>query len=173
MAPLLLVIDLQNGFVTEKTAHILPGIRRLVEHFTSQQLPVVFTRFINQPDSAHVKWIGWSRLMSEPEINLVADFQRMATCVFDKGGYTAFTADFEHFLRANAVNTLVLCGIATDGCVLKSAVDAFERNIRPLVVQDACASHAGNDLHEAGLRLLTRFIGKQQLVTIEEIIATI
>lgn len=170
MAPLLLIIDLQNGFVNQRTAHILPAIKRLIAHFTSQQLPVAFTRFINQPDGAHVKWIGWSRLMTEPDINLVTDFQPMASHVFDKGSYTAFTAEFEHFLAANTVNALVLCGIATDGCVLKTAVDAFERHIKPLVVQDACASHAGPDLHEAGLRLLTRFIGRQQLVTVAELL---
>jgi nicotinamidase-related amidase len=58
---------------------------------------------------------------------------------------------------------LVLCGIATDGCVLKSAVDAFERGIEPVVVTDACASHAGREIHEAGLLLLARFIGPGQL----------
>jgi len=46
---------------------------------------------------------------------------------------------------------------------LKSAVDAFERDIEPVVITDACASHAGGAVHEAGLLLLGRFIGKDQL----------
>jgi len=65
---------------------------------------------------------------------------------------------------------LVLCGIATDGCVLKTAVDAFERGIEPVVVVDACASHAGNAVHEAGLLLLGRFIGAGQLRSVADFV---
>lgn len=170
MRPLLLVIDLQNGFVTDKTTHILPGVKHLMATFARADLPVAFTRFINQPNGAHVNWIGWSRLMAAPEIDLVAEVQDQAINVFDKPAYTAFTAAFTQFVELNAIDTLVLCGIATDGCVLKTAVDAFERTIKPLVVQDACASHAGHELHLAGLQLLARFIGKRQIVTIQEVV---
>ena len=170
MEPLLLVIDMQNGFVTGKTEHVVPGIKTLVEHFNEAGLPVAFTRFINRPDGGHVKWIGWSRLMAEPETDLAAELRELAVNVFDKNGYTAFTSEFERFLQAHNIDTLILCGIATDGCVLKSAVDAFERNIRPLIVQDACASHGGDALHRAGLQLLARFVGGKQLVNVQDII---
>ena len=75
----------------------------------------------------------------------------------------AFTDAFARHLEAHAVARLVLCGVATDGCVLKTAVDAFERGVEPIVVVDACASHGGTAAHEAGLLLLGRFIGKDQL----------
>jgi len=60
------------------------------------------------------------------------------------------------------------CGIATDGCVLKTAVDLFEAGIRPVVLTDAVSSHAGDEVHQAGLLLISRFIGGEQLVTSEE-----
>lgn len=31
----------------------------------------------------------------------------------------------------------VVCGIATDFCVLKTAIDTFERNLTPWVIEDA------------------------------------
>lgn len=171
MRELLLVIDLQNGFVTTKTEHILPGIKRLVDSFVAQQRPVAFTRFINRPEGAHVKWMGWSRFMAEPENSLVNGLCPPSATIFDKYTYTAFTDEFKTFLQERTINQLLLCGIATDGCVLKTAVDAFEQNIRPVVVQDACASHAGQDLHAAGLLLISRFIGKRQITTVQDIIA--
>jgi len=164
-ATMLLVVDMQKGFVSEKTTHIIPSIRQLIEHFTASAMPAVFTRFINQPLSAHVQWIGWKRLMTVPEVELIDELSNLATHVIDKQGYSVFTPELERLIEAYSVHTIVFCGIATDGCVLKSAVDGFERFIRPLVVEDACASHGGDELHQAGLRLLRRFIGKRQIVT--------
>jgi hypothetical protein len=51
---------------------------------------------------------------------------------------------------------------------MKTAVDAFERNLTPVVISDACGSHAGVDVHNAGLLILERFIGKDQIVTTVE-----
>ncbi|MGB0384711.1 MAG: isochorismatase family cysteine hydrolase [Ardenticatenaceae bacterium] len=170
MANLLLVVDMQNGFVNNKTKHIVSGIETLIDYFAKQQLPVAFTRFINRPEGPHVKWIGWSRFMAEPEINLIDNFRHTSEHVFDKKGYTAFTEEFEGFLRDRSINKIFLCGIATDGCILKTAVDSFERNIKPVVVKDACASHAGDEVHNAGLLLISRFIGKRQITTIKQVI---
>ncbi len=66
--------------------------------------------------------------------------------------------------------TLLLIGIATDGCVLKTAVDAFEQGLTPIVLSDLCASHAGNQVHEAGLLLIGRFIGKDQIISSKELL---
>lgn len=44
----------------------------------------------------------------------------------------------------------------------------FKAKSTPVVVSDSCASHAGVDVHNAGLMILGRFIGKDQLVTTAE-----
>ena len=170
MASLLLVVDMQNGFVNSRTKHIISGIETLIEDFTKKQLPIAFTRFINRPESPYVKWIGWSRFMAEPEINLIENFRSTSEYVFDKKAYTAFTEEFERFLVEHSISKIFLCGIATDGCVLKTAVDSFEKKIEPVVIKDACASHAGHDVHKAGLLLISRFIGKRQIRTIKQVI---
>jgi nicotinamidase-related amidase len=54
---------------------------------------------------------------------------------------------------------LYVCGIDTDICVLKTAVDAFEYDLTPWILQDACASHAGPEAHTAG-----RFIGTNHII---------
>lgn len=160
---MLLVVDVQNGFVNEHTRHIIESVNRLIGAFSDRDQPVALTRFVNRPGSGYERWIGWTRFMQAPENDLFADMDAGAAPVFIKHGYTAFTPEFERHVSEQRVERLVLCGIATDGCVLKSAVDAFERGIEPLVVTDACASHAGRELHEAGLLLLGRFIGTRQL----------
>jgi len=101
--------------------------------------------------------------MEAPEIDLVPGLAGPTDPVFDKSGYTAFTSAFSAFVANNAIDTIALCGVSTDSCVLKTAVDAFERGIEPVVFADACANHRSEEIHQAALLILSRFIGKGQV----------
>lgn len=170
MKTALVVIDMQNGFLNSSTQHVVPAITTLLDNAERCGVPVAFTRFINYPESGWVKWIRWSRFMTSPEIDILPELAPRAKLTFDKVAYTAFVPTFCDFIQSRGIQRIVLCGVATDGCVLKTAVDAFERNLQPIVVTDACASHAGLDVHNAGMLLISRFIGKRQLVSLKDII---
>lgn len=166
----LVVIDMQNGFLGEKSRYVIPKVLELVQEFNKRGLPIVFTRFHNEPNSQYEKLIGWKRLRSSPETDLTKELQPFADLVVDKEIYSAFTPSFTESVRERGWETMVLCGVATDGCVLKTAVDAFERGLIPIVVEDACASHAGADVHQAGLLLIRRFIGRAQIMNAETVL---
>lgn len=170
---MLTVVDMQNGFLGQRSQHVLPVVVKLVQEFRRRGLPVVFTRFHNIQDSQYERLIGWRRLRSSPEIDLSPELQKYAEIVIDKEIYSAFTPVFDATVKQHNWRSIVLCGVATDGCVLKTAVDAFERGLTPIVVTDACASHAGDDVHKAGLLLLERFIGKNQLMNMDSLLAGI
>jgi nicotinamidase-related amidase len=57
--------------------------------------------------------------------------------------------------------------------VLKTAVDAFEKGFRPVVITDACASNLGADMHAKGLDVLEVLIGRKQLSTAEQFLSAI
>ncbi len=167
---MLLAVDVQNGFVNEHTRHIIEPVNALIGAFTGRGEPLAFTRFVNTLGSGYERWIGWTSFMHRPENNLSDAVDVGSAPVFVKHGYTAFTDEFSNYLDEHSIDRLVLCGIATDGCVLKTAVDAFERGIEPVVITDACASHAGRALHDAGLLLLARFIGAGQLKSVADFV---
>ena len=48
--------------------------------------------------------------------------------------------------------------------MLKTALDLFEQEFRPVVLGYGCASHGGKDCHEEALHLLTRQIGEAQVL---------
>ena len=171
MKSILVVVDMQNGFVNQTTEHILEPIQKLIRFAESTGTEVAFTRFINHSNSGWVKWIHWTRFMESPEIDLHPTLLPLANHVFDKSAYGAFTAEFAKYIADRGIERMFFCGIATDGCVLKSAVDAFERDIEPIVIQDACASHAGVEVHKAGLLLASRFLGKRQLIRMNDLLA--
>ena len=53
-------------------------------------------------------------------------------------------------LHAAGVDTVVVSGVSTSGCVRASATDALNHGFRPLVVREACADRSGA-LHENNL----------------------
>jgi nicotinamidase-related amidase len=163
--PVLLVIDMQNGFLGERSRHVIGHVVHLISECQQRSIPVVLTRFQNREGSPYETLIRWRRLRGETETALTKELQNIPGTVIDKDFYSAFTPEFEQLLDENGWKTLIHCGVATESCVMKTAVDAFERNLTPVVISDACASHAGVEIHNAGLMILERFIGRDQIVT--------
>jgi nicotinamidase-related amidase len=70
-----------------------------------------------------------------------------------------YGTELDTLLRALHTETVVLCGINTNTCVLCTAFDAFNRDLRVLVAADAVASMYGDDLHVLGLENIRRCLG--------------
>jgi len=77
--------------------------------------------------------------------------------------------DLEQILRSLAVDTLLLVGINTNTCVMCAAFEAFNRDMRVVVVRDGVASMYGDDLHLLGLENVARCLG--WVVTADGVIA--
>ncbi len=155
----IIIVDVQKGFINRWTGHI-PA---LVEALQNDYGRVIVTRFINPEGSMHRKLIGWRRFAPDSEDTELAFKPRPGATIIDKHTYTCVTPKLVDDLHQNCREPVHLCGIATDNCILKTAVDLFEAGITPVVLASASASHGGPDCHEAGLMLLRRFIGEAQV----------
>jgi nicotinamidase-related amidase len=169
MNPVLVVVDVQNGFVCDASRHVVPVIADLVARWQDVGHDVVFTRYFNVPGSQYERLFGWTSLQEPPETDIVpelAEGAERATAIIDKQIYSLFTRGGGELVSRHAWTDLYICGIATESCVLKTAVDAFERgDLTPWILEDASASHAGQGAHEAGLLVARRFIGPRQIIT--------
>ncbi len=168
----LVVIDMQNGFVNHHSRHAVPAVADLVTRWSAMGRPMIFTRYFNHPGSPYERFFHWHRLREPPETDIVpelTDHAARAHAVIDKTGYTLLTSEATDLISRAGWTGLLFCGVATESCVLKSAADAFEHGYAPWIVTDACASDAGPDVHEAGLVVARRLIGKGQLVTTDQV----
>src|SRR6185312_1162674 len=106
------------------------------------------------------------QLQESPQTDIVPELKALAehAIVLDKTIYSLFNAEGTRLVRSHGWTDLYICGIATESCVLKTAVDAFELDLTPWVLEDASASHAGQIAHEAGLLVTRRFIGEGQII---------
>lgn len=70
-----------------------------------------------------------------------------------------YGTDLEILLRAMQVDSLVIAGINTNTCVMNAAFEAFNRDLKVVVVEDCVASMYGDDLHEFALDNVRRCLG--------------
>lgn len=156
----LLIIDVQNGFVNDKTKHIPALVEKLQDNYNL----VIATRFINLPDSPFRRLIKWDHLSPESDEIELAFKPKESAIIIDKYIYSCIDDSFVSLLKENDINAVDICGIDTDICVTKCAVDLFERNITPFVLKDYCATHADAEIQESALVILARYIGKSQII---------
>lgn len=160
MPTCLMIIDVQKGFINEWTAAIPSKAAALQGEYDH----VIATRFVNPDGSPFRRLIHWQRMAPGSAESELAFAPRPDAWVYDKTVYSALTEALGTFLAERHVTRIEICGIATDNCVLKTAVDLFETGYEPVVLANACASHGGPECHECGLRLLRRFIGCDQVI---------
>ncbi len=159
MATALLIIDVQHGFINAATRHLPAKVADLQDEYDR----VIATQFFNPPGSQFRKLMGWQRFAPGSADMQLAFTPRDDAALIEKSVYTCVTPDFLATLARERLGEIHIAGIATDNCVLKCAVDLFEAGLRPVVLADFCASHAGPDHHQWGLAIIERFIGADQV----------
>ena len=163
MSSCLIIVDVQNGFISPLTNYVPGRIDELLrnKHFDH----IVATRFENTSDGPYVRFMNWNGLFTEKERALHTVVLRYAEKVFRKTTYSCFTAEFDSFVTDCGIDSLYIAGIDTDCCVLASAIDAFDRNLACKVILPCCASNGGQSSHEAAALVMKRCIGEGEIVT--------
>lgn len=160
MKKLLLVIDVQNSFINEKTSSVLEKINSLI--LSNKFDKMVFTRFINSYESIWYKKLNYQGCISENDTKLAIESKDNK--VIDKKIYTAYGDELKEYIRKNDINEIYLCGIDTECCILKTAFDLFENEYNVYVLQDYCACTHGIKRHNNAIEILKRNIGKDNVI---------
>jgi len=156
----LMIVDVQRGFVTDATRHLPAAIEAIQNRFDR----VVATRFYHRPGALVCELLGIEGFArGSPETEL-AFAPPPGAHVLEKSTYSCVTADFVAMLRDWNVREVGICGIDTDQCVLLIAAELLQHDIRPIVYEDLVASAAGAEYHRAGLFVLRRLIGNEQVM---------
>ena len=163
-SPAVLVVDICAAYVTDGSPlrapveHAVRAAAAVVAQARESGLPVIFTRVRfepNGPDGGLFRRkVPVLRVFEQG--NPLGDFlddpaPAPGDVVITKQYPSAFHATpLAATLAAQRVDTLVIVGLTTSGCVRASATDAMQHGFRPLVVADACGDRDAA-LHEANL----------------------
>lgn len=162
--PALIIVDAMLGFTDPKSPlgadcdDEIAAIRRLLDAFRSKGFPIIFTTntYAHEDEARvfrrklpvlnHLSSGGpWSSI--DPRVSPLPDEQ-----IVNKGLPSAFfDTSLRRDLQRSGVDTVVVAGFSTSGCVRATAVDALQADFRVLVVQDACGDR-DRAAHDANLR---------------------
>ncbi|MCH3978043.1 MAG: cysteine hydrolase [Candidatus Methanomethylophilus sp.] len=159
--PALLLIDVQQGFVSERTEHAVPRIRELLDHPFGT---VIATKFVNVPGSPYRELMGWTGMGSPPGTDLLDFVEERADYVIEKHIYTAVGDRLLALLKERGAGMVYIAGFDTDCCILKNAEDLFERGIPCRVLMHYTASNGGPASYEAARTVLMRSIGSACII---------
>ena len=163
-SPAVLVVDFQNGFkdpqhfgggniadAIEKTAGLLKAAR-------AAEFPIAFTRHLYSEDLSDVGLFyrkGPRQTIfvdSNPASHICPELDpRPGELIIRKRYPSAFfKTDLASLFTTRGVDTVIITGCSTSGCVHASVVDCMGEGFRPMVVRDCCGDRAKLP-HEAAL----------------------
>ncbi|MCZ6525723.1 MAG: N-carbamoylsarcosine amidohydrolase [Gammaproteobacteria bacterium] len=162
----LLVIDFLKGYTTEGSPLYAAGVvdavkesPELIECARAKHIPVIHTMVRYNP---HTFEDGGVWIRKVPALKCLVEGDPLAeTCdeVLPIEGETIITKNYASAffgtslastLTAMGVDTAILIGCSTSGCIRASAVDSLQHGFRTIVVRD-CVGDRHPDPHEANL----------------------
>ncbi|NPC56942.1 isochorismatase family protein [Caenimonas soli] len=160
----LVLVDFVNGFVDVDEfggPHIEQAVQAtvpLLAAFRAARLPVAHTRVVFADDGSDanvfcMKVPSLARLTETAAISQIVPQLRPVAgeLVLRKTSASAFFATgLAQWLRLRDVDTAVIVGCTTSGCVRATVVDSMQSNFRTVVVED-CVGDRALEPHEANL----------------------
>lgn len=162
--PALIVIDLINAFTDPDTSlgsdvtGVLEQTDRLLTAFREHDLPRYFTtvafedsygdagRFIEKVPALRELRLGTEAVEVDDRIAPVNN-ERV---ILKKYASAFFGTDLQTELTTHRVDTLILAGVTTSGCIRATAVDSLQHGYRTIVPADAVGDRAEGP-HRANL----------------------
>jgi len=153
----LIVLDLQNCFIAERTKSLPQKIK---EHIETQKYDfIIFSKFINSENSNFVKKLNWNKCKHSPETDIVSELSEIAleNHIFEKSTYSIFKSkQFVDFLSQNKISKLFFCGLDLDACVLASVFEAFDLGFDFEILLDLTGSSAKIDIDSSAKQIIER-----------------
>lgn len=164
MRPAIVVVDFSNGFTDPAQptgadmGDAVLATARVLEQARASELPVVFTTIAYDP--AQVEGLVWPRkvpglaalTVGSPLVELDARLAvRSDEHVVVKAGASAFFGTpLATYLSSVHVDTVIVTGATTSGCVRATVVDAVQYGY-PVLVPRECVADRATAPHEANL----------------------
>lgn len=131
---------------------LIASVTRLTETFRTLDLPIYYSR---RDDRSHPTRRGmWNEKLGIADDHIYSGDPRadewpdayapreQDVVVFKNKASCFFNTPLEAFLRYDGIDTIVICGVATSGCVRAAANDAFSHNFRVIVAEEACGDRS-------------------------------
>ena len=152
----LVVIDIQNFFVNEYTHSLPKKISELIENSDFDY--ILFSKFVNSPDSNFYKILKWHECEESPDIDIHPAMLKYTneSNVFEKTSFSVFKSKMADFFVDNNISKISFCGADIDACVLSSAYEAFDLGYDVEILKDYSLSNFGPKLDSSAIKIIEK-----------------
>lgn len=169
-----IVVDMQKDNVGQFCRAIIPNIKLLLEKAREKGIPIIFACDSRYPEDFVLTRTGHPprTIRGTEGVKVIEELDPRPTDVMVEKRMLSgfFGSDLDFTLRQRGTKSIIVMGISTWACVLKTAFDAVELGYEVLVPADCCASPS-LEVHECALKLF-----KQMGIlkpSVEEVIKTL
>lgn len=162
--PAIVIVDFSYGFTdtaypTAADMSVeIARTRRLAEVARARGFPIIYTTIAYQPWEIEIlPWLrkatGMKALLAGSrlvEIDVATGVEPGDPVIVKHGASAFHGTNLAAMLTAQGVDTVIVTGATTSGCVRATVVDAVQSGFIVLVPRDCCADRA-SDPHEASL----------------------
>lgn len=167
----LLIIDMQNYFLSPESHAYLPAGRNIIENlnelidfFEQNGASIIYTRTVQEKGDEGVMDEWWNDIIREGSLAELNSRIEVKGDVITKPRYSSFyRTDLQE--RLDGIKNLVIGGVMTDMCCGTTARDAFVRDYRVLFLADGTAT-ATEVTHVSTLKALCH--GIAEILTCQE-----
>jgi nicotinamidase-related amidase len=166
-ATALLIIDMQEAYfaageLQEEKAQLVENCNELISVGRQAERPVIFIRtaHTHTPDTWTLNMRDDEQgylLDGSDEVQFVEglDVHKADVCITKLRDSAFHATILEQTLRELHVDTLVIAGVSTQSCIGQTAADAYARNIRVVLAEEAIGTH-DHTFHEPTLKILSQ-----------------
>jgi len=159
----LIVVDMTKGFIDPNSPlgfecnDLIESNQRLIDIFREKDLPIFFTTTIYSKDSEATifrkkipdlnilsndsEWVEFTSKIKPKSSEFIIE-KKYASAFFNTNLYSE--------LNLMGIDTVVITGVTTSGCVRATAVDGLQNNFVTIVVED-CVGDRNLNSHEVNL----------------------
>ena len=159
MNKLLIVIDMQNDFITgslgtSQAQKIMPAVKDKIEKYRQSGGKIIFTRdthSVNYPDTQEGQYLPIAHCIKDTEGHLIAEGLNTEGCVvFDKPNFGSL--ELAKLVADGNYDEVELCGLCTDICVVSNSL-ILKAQIpeTPVTVDAQCCAGVTEESHKAAL----------------------
>ncbi len=167
MSNVVLVVDMLVGFIEsghnlycgDDSREIIPNIQRLIEREQAKGSSVIFICDNHDADDLEFRMFPEHCIRGTREAEVIAELAKYEGDVIHKRRYSAFfETDLDQRLKALSPDTVIICGVCTDICVMHTASDARNRDYTVEVPVD-CVATFDPQAHRYALDHMKKILG--------------
>lgn len=151
-APLVLVVDLERAFtepprpLASDATTVIAASNRLIGAARDAGIPVLFTTVGYERDDLGDAGLWARKIGGQSDLRLGSDGVEIDprmdrdpadSVLVKKYASCFFGTDLSSRLTSGGIDTVIICGLTTSGCIRATAVDAIQHGFRPIIAREA------------------------------------